>query len=355
MVVSRSMDSVSGRHSSGNRSRGAGATSTGIMKGRTCTCPPSPIHASFFPFLSILLLWAFPPAHAFDVTGGATLKAFSMTGENSYTTTFASGQSKLKWPIDVKTAGITLTLSADDLLELELGLASDPWGKSSGHMKDYDYIDESRYPGRTAHSGVDIFSQSGLDSRALICSVRSRVLPLRYRYVSVGVSAGYEYQEFDYRAYDTRQVGFGPWIDQTSSASGPVSTYAAEYDIFSVGLVARSSIENVLILTLDASILPAVRVTDEDDHLRRSRLSTSSCSGSGYQTALSTLFKVSKRCFISTECALSRIHTYGDHEQYWYGDDPASSINDTGQRLTNISAEIDQKTFRASIGAVYRF
>jgi Omptin family len=351
------MESTSGLNSSGTNIR-AMASSKVI----TQPCKPSSLnHSSQFYgyyawFVLAVLLCPIYPADALDFKGKMTLNAFNMSGKNRNTTTFDGGKSSLKWPIDVKTAGASLTVSGDDVMEVEIGLIAEPWRDNTAPMKDYDYIDESNYPDRSPHEGVDIYSESTLDSKALILSIRSRVFPFRTRYLSAGVSAGYEYQEFDYRAYDTRQVGFGPWSDQSIVVSGPVSFYTVDYDIFSLGLVVRSAIEDVVTITLDASILPVVMTDDEDEHLRRSRVSNSSCDGYGYMSSLSTDFRVSEKWSISTLCGLSRIHTDGHTTQYWYGDDPATlHFNDTGQKLAGIDTEIDQDTFRVAIGATYRF
>jgi hypothetical protein len=307
-------------------------------------------------FILSVLLCGNQSAYAIDIKGALTLNVFNMTGENSYTSSFDGGKSILKWPIDMKTAGINLLLSGDDLVEIEIELMTEPWGQNAAPMKDYDYIDESRYTGRPTHEGVDIYSESTLDSRALIFGVHSRVFPYRTKDLSAGVSVGYEYQEFDYRAYNTHQVGFGSWDDQSSIVTGPVSFYALDYDIYSLGLVVRPVIEDVLTITLDASVLPYVVSNDEDEHLRRSRISISSCKGSGYQTSLSTAFRTSENWFISTQCSLRKIHINGHTSQYWYGDDPATiHYDDTGQTLANIDTKIDQDTFRLAIGATYQF
>jgi hypothetical protein len=351
------MESTSGLNSSGTNIRAM--ASFAVI---TQPCKPSELpHSSLFYgfsawFVLAVLLCPIHSADALDFKGKVTLNAFNMSGKTRNTTSFDGGKSSLKWPIDVKTAGASLLLAGDDIMEVEIGLIAEPWRNNTSPMKDYDYIDESNYPERSTHEGVDIYSESTLNSKALILSIRSRVFPFRTRYLAAGVSAGYEYQEFDYRAYDTRQVGFGSWSDQSIVVSGPVSFYTVDYDIFSLGLVVRSAIEDVVTITLDASILPIVMSSDEDEHLRRSRVSISSCNGSGFMTSLSTDFRVLEKWSISTLCGLSRIHTDGHNRQFWYGDDPATlHFNDTGQKISGIDTKIDQNTFRVAIGATYRF
>lgn len=295
-------------------------------------------------------------AAALEITGSLTLDALNMSGENAYKTSFDGGRSRLKWPIDVKTVGVGLTVSADRMVEIELGVFTKPWFYSNGSMKDYDYLDESEYFNRATHDGVDIYSTSKVDSRALVFQGRGRVFPLQRKLFSAGFSAGYEYQEFDYHAFDTRQFGYGPWKDRSGSANGLVSQYFLQYDIYTLGLVFRSNINDVFILTLDASYLPFVAASDEDDHLRRSRVSYSDTRGNGYQAEISGLFKVYRNLFLSSRVNIRRIHTDGHQNQFWYGDDPnTNNFDDTGSSFRGLGVDIDQQSILVTIGGQYRF
>lgn len=295
-------------------------------------------------------------ASALEMNGTATLKACAMSGENSYRTTYDEGMSKLKWPIDLLAPGVTLSATDHDLFEVELGIMASPWSSDCGDMKDLDYIDETDYTGRPNHDGVDIFSRSALEAKALVFSLHSRVLPLRSRFFSAGLSAGYRYEEYDYRAYDTSQVGYGPWQDQTSSVSGPTSFYSVDYDILSLGIVMRTAFEDAMMVTFEASYLPLVYASDEDEHLKRNRVSYADTKGSGYQTSMTADIGISPSWFITSEFSFRRITTDGHQDQYWYGDDPATPrFNDTGSRLMGISTDITQERLVICAGLTRRF
>lgn len=311
---------------------------------------------ALIPCLFFLSFFVSGEAAALEISGGLSLDAVNLSGENSYKTTFDGGNSLLKWPIDVKTVGINLTVAKDRTAEIEFGLFTKPWGFSNGVMKDYDYLDESRYAGRTPHSGADIYSESSIDSRALVFQTRGRIFPLQKPLFSAGFSAGYEYQEFDYHAYNTRQVGYDTWSDQTNSVTGLVSQYFLRYDMYSLGLTVRSSLEDIMIITIDASVLPYVTASDEDDHLRRNRLSLSKTRGYGYQADISGLFKIYKSWYLSSRINARTIHTDGHQDQYWYGDDPNTPhFDDSGSSLPGLGIKIDQETLLVTIGAHYRF
>ncbi len=290
--------------------------------------------------------------HAFDYHGTGSLEALDITGNNSILTTFDGGRSKLEWPIDARTIGIRLGLSAQDIFEAEFNIAASPWESNHNPMKDYDYLDETG--AQIQHDGVDIYSESDLDSKALVFALQSRIFPLRTRFISAGFTAGYQYEKFDYRAYNTRQIGYGPWQNQTSSLSGLTSTYTVNYNIFSLGLALQSRVEDTLIITLEASALPLVYAKDEDIHLERNRVSHTSASGGGYQASISSLFKITGNWFISSRYSFIRIATDGHEDQYWYGDDPGTTGNDTGDSIS-IKAKIKQECSDAGIGLTRRF
>jgi hypothetical protein len=178
---------------------------------------------------------------------------------------------------------------------------------------------------------------------------------LRNRFFSAGLTAGYRYEKYDYKAYDVHQIGYGPWQNQTSTTTGLVSLYSVDYDIFSVGLAIRTAIKDTCILTVEALSLPLVYANDEDNHLKRNRISTSSTSGSGYQASLSGLYKIYQNWFISSGCTYSTITTDGHQNQYWYGDDPATTNNDTGTSRNGLPLKIEQRNTRFSLGASRRF
>ena len=292
-----------------------------------------------------------PSVHAFDYHSTVSLEAVDMTGKNSNLSTFDGGRSRLEWPIDAKTIGIRLGLWAHDIFEAEFNIAATPWMPKHDPMKDFDYLEEKG--AQTHHNGVDIYSENDLDSKVLAIALHSRIFPLRTRFISAGFTAGYQFEEFDYRAYDTRQIGYGPWQNQSGTLSGPTSIYTVNYNIFSIGLALKSRVEDTLIITLEASALPFVYAKDEDEHLRRNRVSYTSTSGSGYQTSFSSLFKITGNWFISSRYSYTRIATDGHMDQYWYGDDPATAGNDTGSGIS-IDAKIKQKISIAGIG-VTRF
>lgn len=300
-------------------------------------------------------------AHILPLTAGefshmADIELVSTWGENSYEISFPEGTSRLEWPMDMRALGATYALGYSDLFEVNLSVATKPWSENQDTMKDYDWIDESYYSGRTAHEGVDIFSQSDLDTKVFMVNADTRLFFYTYKPVSFALLAGYNYYETDYRAFNTSQVGYGSWQDQSDIINGPTITYALEMTSIALGMSCRLNISREVSITVDASFLPYVEAVDEDNHIRRSRVSQSECTGTGTEVSLFTRFNVYENWDIHARCTKQRISTSGEQTQYWYGDDPATSTyDDTGSFLSNIDAEIDQTIFQIALGIGCRF
>lgn len=304
----------------------------------------------FFLFVQAPFLAAGDFSHTVDV------EMLSMWGDSSYEISFTEGHSRLEWPMDMHALEATYTVCYRDVLEIDMSMAAKPWTQNQDVMEDYDWVDESYYSGRADHDGVDIFSQSDLDAKIFMMNANSRLFFFTYKPVSFALLAGYNYCETDYRVYNTRQVGYGSWQNQSDIINGPTITYALETKSVSVGMSCRLHMGRQAVITLDAAFLPYVKASDEDNHIRRFRVSQSECTGTGTEISISTRFNMYKNWDIHTQCTKKHISTSGDQTQYWYGDDPAtSSLVDTGSYLSGIDTDIDEDLFQISLGIGCRF
>lgn len=320
----------------------------GSRTGKICPC------LVWVQVIAVIALSAFVSGSAWsrEISGRVDLDAVVMTGHNTTRTVFDGGASELEWPIDVMAPSLGAAVVWGDLGDLEIRVMAEPLGSDNRVMKDFDYLDEAQFQGRLPHDGVDIYSETPVDSKALVVSVGTRVYPLRTRHFSAGLSAGYRYEEYDYRGYNTHQTGYGSWQDQSNWVTGPSTFYSVQYDIYSAGVALKAHVEDTVILTFEALALPLVYSSDEDEHLRRNRVTFTSTTGSGYQTSLRGLFHLSRRWTIGSGCTYTRIETDGDQRQYWYGDDPATpGFDDTGYRLSGIDAQARQENVRFTLGA----
>ncbi len=308
--------------------------------------------------VSVLFLALAPlpgPARASDIRGSVEAGLMSLTGHVTNRTYYDGGKSVLRWPLDALAPYLKMGVSWHDIIEARVCLAAEPWGTAEGVMKDSDYLDEADF-NRTSHQGLDIFSETALDAKTLVMSVDADAYPLRTRFVRAGVTAGYRYEEHDYRGYNTRQTGYGPWADQTKTIVGPGTLYTAEYDMYSAGVVLDASVPGSVRFRFEASALASVKGSDEDEHLRRNRVTFSSTSGHGYRTALAASFRIQDAWAVTSSFSYTKIATDGHQVQYWYGDDPATpGSNDTGFRLTGVRTDLDETCSSFSIGALRAF
>lgn len=301
-------------------------------------------------------------AKASEIEHGVRLQYTSLWGDTSYEITFKQGMSRLEWPLEMNLFGAAYTAAYRDIFELELFLATCPWGSSDKPMKDFDRLDEAYYPSRQGHAGLDIYSESAVNAKAMIYGANVRAFVHSFPAVhafpaaSMGLFLAYHSQETDFSAFDTRQQGYGSWQDQSGMIYGPTTVYTVDYDILYAGLTFRANASDVLKITLDASYIPYVQANDEDNHIRRMRISRSECTGDGSMVSLSVQFALNKRWYLYSSCSKTRIDTSGHQTQYWYGNDPATpNLDDTGHVLPGIDAEIGQRSFNAGIAVGCRF
>ncbi|MDI9525431.1 MAG: hypothetical protein ACOX3E_08640 [Desulfomonilia bacterium] len=280
----------------------------------------------------------------------------SLWGETTYEITPDIGISHLSWPMDMRLLGAGYALAYQDFIEVEFRVQASPWNESAHFMEDCDWINESRNPAWVPYDALDVYSWSFVDSKAFLLGSNMRIFPLSLPPASFGFVGGLHYQEADFKAYDARQIGYNSWRDYTGSVSGPVATYTVEYWFTHIGATFRVHADRRLYLALDTSYIPYARAEDEDNHLRRMRISRSEGTGFGRMFFLSLQYFFTDTWYASTTCSGLRIKTSGDQVQYWYGNDPATkNIDETGRGLAGIDAEIEQETFHVGLGLGCRF
>ncbi len=318
--------------------------------------PSAPAETAMQPASTTLALQAAPSADAKPApvstpfSHSLSLTYSDVSGTSSVTTRFNSGRSRLDWPMDFGLVGGTYRARYREIAEWGISLQACPWTRSAQPMKDIDMFDESRFNGGIpVHDGIDIYSESTTDVKAFLVDLDLRVFALSSRYASMGLLLAYQAQEMDYKTYDTQQVGYGPWDDNTFNLLGPTSTYTVNYDIYTVGLTWRLKAGSRASLTVDTAFIPRATTTDEDNHLRRLRSSEIDCKGNGTRLSLNAKLALNRNWFVSSSCSRIRISGDGTQKQHWYGDDPGTMINDTGRTISGIDAEIKQDSFHIGL------
>jgi hypothetical protein len=290
-----------------------------------------------------------PARSAPDFTHSFSFLSTGVWGTASNRTVFSTGMSRLDWPMNFGLVGGLYRAGVRGLAEWDLSIQACPWTRSMQNMEDYDLLKESRY-GYASHEGIDIYSESTTDSKAFILGTGLRVFALSLPYADLGVFLGYENQEMDFKTYNVRQTGYGPWAPlYTVSLTGPGSTYTLNYEFYSLGLTWRLEAGEQASLTLDAAFIPYASVSDEDEHLRRYRESKTTCDGTGSMLSMNGQFALTGKWFVSSSCSLVSISADGYQKQFWWGNDPGSAGDETGTVLGGIDAHMEQDSFRIGL------
>ena len=228
--------------------------------------------------------WQVDASIPVDYFGGHTTYEISASDGSS------SVRSQLQFPLQGVLAGLRLQVAAPRIdtggrFLFDLSVAHS-LTDASGTMKDSDWLDgpvEIQEVG-APHAGKDIFSTSRANLAALVLEGRASYQVPVSPTVRFLPALGVLYQRFSYGVYDVNQVGYGPWNtpSYTGSVPGKGLTYEVSWMAPYVG--GRGELAFGPVTTaLDAWFSPIATGKDEDDHLLRSKRSTTDASGLAWQ------------------------------------------------------------------------
>jgi outer membrane protease len=289
--------------------------------------------------------WALEVSARTAYLGGNTSYEISATDGSS------SVRSRLEFPIQGVAAGLHASVAKAArrgwwVFELT-GLHT--LGELAGTMRDSDWIDG---PAETSevgsrHDGLDIFSTSRASLTALVLDLRaSREISLTPS-LRIAPLAGVLYQRFAYTVRDLAQVGYGPWYRATASVPGDVATYDVSYVVFYAG--ARGAVSaGPFTAALDLWVSPFAFAHDEDDHLLRSKRSSTDATGLAAQARTEARLALGARDALSLEGAVVVISTTGTQTQLFY----AGPNQGQGAQ---IGADVDSVRWTAGVLYTHRF
>ncbi|MEA1979812.1 MAG: omptin family outer membrane protease, partial [candidate division Zixibacteria bacterium] len=166
--------------------------------------------------------------------------------------------------------------------------------------------------------------------------------------MNIGMIIGVKYQnlKFDINDFSGWQKPFDDinfvYTDSIFvSAYIPALTYDIIYTTPYVGFISHNKLNRNISLNLKAA-LQSVIVKDEDNHLLRKKISTSSGSGIGFLGGIDLKFKLQKsnsdiQPFIKLTGDINIMKVETNQTQTWYGDDPATpDIDDTGEVIDSV-------------------
>lgn len=297
-------------------------------------------------------------------TKALALHSGFLQGYTKYRINFSGGASELEFPLAVPVWGVKGILgyknSSSDLNETARLVFTylTNTSQAAGKMKDSDWIDDDigmmRYiygiDISRNHDGVDIYSESDTELKAEILTFDYLYNLYPNQLISFGPLAGYQVQKFQYRVFNTVQVGYGPYSSVAGASSNTKTLdYYVKYEIIYLGVgLISGDIKN---LTFNAGFgySPWTKAKDRDDHVMRKKLSTGVASGFAY------VFKGDAEWHFASQWALhlagqyQKFVTDGKQHQTFY-DDP-----DLADVVINVDDKISAKNCFITAGLVYYF
>ena len=209
-----------------------------------------------------------------------------------------------------------------------------------GTMKDSDWLSDSidiATVGAT-NPGKDIYSESKAELRTLIFEGRVAWQHEPSPGFRVSPLAGVLYQRFKYDVRDVTQVGYGPYAAGFSgSASGRVLAYEVSYRAPYAG-VRGELVRGGFSATAELWYSPFASATDRDDHMLRSKLSTTDASGTAWEAGLGAKLALGPSDALQGQLFLVRFNATGTQFQRFYGGPNVGQSGTIGSAITSSRA-----------------
>lgn len=251
--------------------------------------------------------------------------------------------SELEFPLDVYMLSVGGSLEFAEKWKLSANVKKNI-NSDAGKMKDSDwgiFFDDP--------DSLDIYSESDADLEALITDIN-----LRYRFYkksnwSFIAGLGYLRQNFDYEIsnldqwYPSLNDYYGYDIGH-DYVSGKVLEYEVTYNIPYMEIGTQFKIKDKFRLEASLGYSPLVNVTDEDNHILRSKISEGDCDGDAILLSLEGRYDFLTHWFLTLQLDYMMIETDGKQKQYTYGEWTAT-----------IDQEIESEQIFAALAVGYAF
>lgn len=255
------------------------------------------------------------------ISGHSTYRIFASDGASSVA-------SELEFPLQGYLAGARVQAArrpeGSRWRWVVSGTAMHTLTEERGTLEDSDWIDgpvELAPPPDgvgQAHPGKDIYSTSKAFTRVLVVEARVAAEQDVSPSVRLAPMAGVLYQRFDYQAGEVRQTGYGPYdADFSGTYPGRAIEYEVRYRAIYLG--ARGELgTGALTGAAEVWYSPFAHAEDRDDHLLRSKLSTTTASGTAWQAGVEGRLAVGPADTLSANVSVVRFDTSGTQVQRFY-------------------------------------
>ncbi|MFZ1682847.1 MAG: omptin family outer membrane protease [Candidatus Zixiibacteriota bacterium] len=267
-------------------------------------------------------------------------------------TILGHAKSELDFPIDATHVGIGIGLRARDAaktfwsvegtVRINLGNARKP-------MRDHDWLDTVG-----AGGGKFSYTESQSDLHNFSFSIEGKASFVRAQKLCLGGVAGLLHTRAQQNLNDA--IGWqyaGDSIPADLNIYGLVGKYRVTWDCVYLGVFwDYSPVKNVQ-LGLTTAFAPTW-VNDRDDHLLRNFYTQGSANGSGFIARGRIEFRLQRlpsgpRPILELAADYHSLAAKGSESMNWYGDDPASPGDDTGQSVHGVPHQFTSRQIYLSL------
>jgi hypothetical protein len=237
--------------------------------------------------------------------------------------------SELDYPLDVYMVSVGARIESGEnwklALDIKKNITSD-----AGTMEDSDwgvyYLSPEEFIEPTQEfqqHTLDIYSESDADLDALMIDIDFQYRFYRKLNWSFSGGLGYIFQHFDYEAsnvdewYPSSYYYFGEDIGH-ACVSGQVATYDVIYSIPYLEVAAEFKIKDTFSIEGSLGYAPYIHVTDDDDHMLRSKVSKGDLYGDAVMISLEGRYNVTDNWFLTLQFNHTTMNAEGRSKSSFY-------------------------------------
>ncbi len=203
-------------------------------------------------------------------------------------------------------------------------------------------------------------TESDAEMSMTILDLEARFRIVQKSHMDISIIAGGRYQKIDQKMFgiDGWQKSFNDSLNVYNETAGIFTgydginglNYQIEFKQFKIGLQNDIYLSNKITSQIKLLFAPA-SFEDIDDHVLRKKLSTANGDGNGYITGFNLRYETgnSKFSFIQLSTLYNYYISYGTQIQEWYGDDPSSDEDDTGNVSQPVPHTVISKQYVISL------
>ncbi len=258
------------------------------------------------------------------------------------------GRSELEYPLDVFLTGLRLRREFQAGENMTLGGTLAAWTNLSqpeSKMMDSDWFGIQSSSGTT--TSTVLFKFSYTESRAELRWFGGEAGIDMGRYSLFGKAVRYGLA-VRYDRFTLKMFGVQGWQRQPGDSSILVDDYQDQlvltYALTRIvpRLFSEVQLEGNGRVSWKATFSgsPASMAFDHDDHVLRKKMADTFAFGFGLGASTEVCFHLARHVDLSTTADLFYLRTKGNMDQYYYGDDPFTSVDETGLRYDNVENRI---------------